>query len=72
MKGTVLLVRTMIQMARGILDMTEMVLKPKACNLAGSLPLPHHHCRKRSVHLCFQFPPIEQYFIDRLTIGCTG
>jgi hypothetical protein len=36
MKGTVLLVRTMIQVARGILDMKEMILKPRACSLAGS------------------------------------
>jgi hypothetical protein len=32
----------------------------------------HHHCRKLSVHLCFQFPHIEEYLVDRITIGCMG
>jgi hypothetical protein len=43
MKDLVLLVRTQIQLARGILVMKEMVLKLRAWNLASSLPLTHHH-----------------------------
>jgi hypothetical protein len=65
-------VRIQIQVARGVLDKKQMGLKPRACSLAGFLPLPPHHCRKLSVHLCFQFPPIEEYLVDRLTIGCMG
>jgi hypothetical protein len=65
-------VRTQIHIARGSLDMKQMELKPTVYSLAGSLPLLHHHCRKLSVHLCFQFPPTEEYLVDRITIGCMG
>jgi hypothetical protein len=64
--------KTQIQVARGILDMKQMGLKPRARSLASCLPLPHHQCRKLSVLLCFHFPPIEEYLVDRLAIGCMG
>jgi hypothetical protein len=50
MKAPVLLARTHIQVAREILD-KQMGLKLSACSLAGSLPLPHHHCRRLSSSL---------------------
>jgi hypothetical protein len=38
MKDTVVLVRTQIQVARGILDMKQLGQKPRACSLLSAFP----------------------------------
>jgi hypothetical protein len=54
------------------LDMKEMILKPRACSLAGSLLLPHHYCRKLSAHSLLPVPSHRGVLVDRLAIGCMG